>query len=80
MDEDELKLMELMADIDKVLTEHKATTLQVMVAGEKLIVSAYRQVVRDNPVCNRERLAHSIAEKVLLRLMDGTGSNEMMES
>ena len=79
MDE-EIRMMELMADIDAALSRHNATTLEVMVAGEKLIVSAYRQVVRDNPQCNAHQLAESICQKVLQRLMDGTGTTVMMES
>ena len=79
MDE-EIRMMELMADIDAALSRHNATTLEVMVAGEKLMVSAYRQVVRDNPQCNARQLAESICQKVLQRLMDGTGTEELVEN
>ena len=79
MDE-EIRMMELMADIDAALSRHNATTLEVMVAGERLITSAFRQIVRDNPQCNARQLAESICQKVLQRLMDGTGTTVMMES
>lgn len=79
MDE-EIRMMELMADIDAALSRHNATTLEVMVAGEKLMVSAYRQVVTDNPQCNARQLAESICQKVLQRLMDGTGTEELVEN
>ena len=60
----------LLISISELLEAHHANTLDTMLCGHQLLVSAYRQIVSDNPGCNRQRLADSIADIVRKNLME----------
>ena len=56
------RLIDLMADIDEVLSRHRATTQEVIVAARQMAVSAAAQMADDNPGCNRTALVSTITD------------------
>lgn len=54
----------ILVGIDEVLEQNHANTLDTLVCGHQLLRSAYRQIVSDNPGCNRQRLRDSIVGQV----------------
>ena len=65
---DDVQLTLLMADIDEVLSQHKASVEDVMAAGIQMIYSAFGQVVDENPTADLEELARMIANTLHLQL------------
>lgn len=65
---DDLQLTLLMADIDEVLSQHKASVEDVMTAGLQLIYSGFGQVADENPTADLEELARMIANTLHLQL------------
>ena len=70
MTNDDLALTLLLADIDQVLTAHKADTAQVVAAGQQLILSAFGQIVDECPAADHAALADSLAEALRRRLQE----------
>ena len=71
---DDLSLIDLMADIDKVLTRHHATTLDCLVAGRQLILSGYSQTLEDSPRVDAYRLAFDISQQLLRAMHQRIGA------
>lgn len=70
MAHDDLSLTLLLADIDEVLTAHKADTAQVVAAGQQLIYTAFGQIVDDCPAADHAALADTLAEALHRRLQE----------
>ena len=72
---DDAKLLALLADIDGVLTAHRADTAQVVAAGQQLIYTAFGQIVDDCPAADHaalaDRLAQALRQRLLGRLRQG---------
>ena len=70
MNQTDVKLLALLADIDAVLTRHSADTAQVAAAGQQLIYSAFGQIVDDCPAADHAALADGLASQLRRRLQE----------
>jgi len=60
----ETREIELMADVDAVLTKHDASVKDVLMVSDRLIVSAFRNIAENNVDCNIEALAATTLDTI----------------
>ena len=56
--------IELMADVDAVLTKHDASVKDVLMVSDRLIVSAFRNIAENNVGCDIEALAETTLDTI----------------